>query len=196
MRTPARRKRLVAVVALAALVAAGLLLLLGDGVRQGGPLACVDCASIGDSLPLDVGRDGTTGEAVLLNHGRQDAVLARVTFERLTTGVKILGPLALRLGDKAGPGLAAGLAVGFPPARAQGKARPVRGFVVHPYRSYDEAVELLVGFRPLSEGIHGYRAILIHYHVGGTRYVARYPVSTTVCAPEEKYTGRCPVVDP
>ena len=68
----------------------------------------------------------------------------------------------------------------------------MKGFVVHPYRGYEEAVELLNGFRPARQGVLGYRALFVHYHVGGKRYVARYPMALVVCAPEASYPHSCP----
>lgn len=190
----AGRKPLALLAAIAASVAAavvGVVLARGDGARHGGPLACDGCDEILEGLPLDLGRSGTEGSGVILNRGEDDAVLDAVTYERLTPGLRILDPLALRIGDYAGPGLAAGLVRSYPPRRTRRSARPLRGFVVHPYRNHDDAVELLNGFRPIRRGVFGYRALFIHYHAGGKRYVARYPMALVVCTPEANYR-RCP----
>jgi hypothetical protein len=191
----ARRKRFLLLAALlvaAAGIALGALLARGDGVRRGGPLACSGCYPILEGLPLDLGRAGTEGTAVILNRGDQDAILDAVTYERLTAGLRMLAPLALRVGDYGGPGLVVGLARSFPPKRARGIARPLRGFVVHPYRTRDEAVELLNGFQPLRRGVLGYQELSIHYHVGGRQYVARYPMALVICSPEASYPKSCP----
>jgi hypothetical protein len=169
----------------------GIVLASRNGVRHGGPLSCGGCGTIVEGMPLDTRRAGTEGTVVLLNRGDRDAVLDAVTYDRLTPGLDILGPVALRVGDYPGPGLVAGLARSYPPRRARGITRPLPGFVVHPYRSYDEAVEVLTGFRPLRRGVFGYRALDIHYHVGGRRYVARYPAALVICAPEAKYNASC-----
>src|SRR5204862_7196075 len=167
------RRRLLPPGALAAVaIAIGVEVVLAsrDGVRHGGPLACGGCDAIVEGMPLDTRRAGTEGVLVLMNRGDQDAVLDAITYERLTPGLRILGQLALRVGDFRGPGAVTGLARSYPPSGARGITRPVRGFVVHPYRNYEEAVELLTGFRPLHPGVFGYRALFIHYHVGGTSY--------------------------
>jgi len=181
-------------------VAAGAALAVAVGVvavflasRAGGggegPLGCGGCDYIFTSMAIDVGHPGTNGVPVLLNHGRKDAIIDRVTFDGLTRGLDILGPLALRIRDYVGPGQAAGVIRGYPPAHTRGDARPVPGFVVHPYSKRDEAVELLIGFRPRRAGAFSYRSLAVHYHVGGHGYVARYPISLTICAPFAAYTA-------
>jgi hypothetical protein len=188
-----RRRRLARVAvgaALAAAVPAIAVFITHRGGEGGeGPLGCGGCDYIFTSLPIDIGHPGTNGVPMLLNHGSDDAILDRVTFDGLTRGLEILGPLALRIGDYVGPGQAAGVIRGYPPAHTRGHARPVSGFVVHPYRNRDEAVELLVGFRPRRAGAFSYRSLAVHYHVGGHGYVARYPISLTICAPFAAYTA-------
>ena len=195
VRVRAGRRRLLLLAAplvAATAVVVGVVIVLRDDVRHGGPLACGRCDYIVEGMPLDVHRSGTEGSVVLENRGDRDAVLDAVTYERLTSGLRILGPLALRVGDHKGrASVLTGLARGYPPPQAHAIARPLRGFVVHPYRRYEEAVELLNGFRPLRPGVFGYRALFVHYHVHGQRYVARYPFKLVICAPESKYNGRC-----
>ena len=154
-----------------------------------GPLGCGGCGYIFTSLPIDVGHRGTNGVPILLNRGSEDAILDAVTFDGLTQGLEILGPLALRIGDYVGPGQAAGVIRGYPPPHTRGTARRVAGFAVHPYRNRDEAVELLIGFRPRHAGAFSYRSLRVHYHVGEHGYVARYPISLTICAPFSAYTA-------
>jgi hypothetical protein len=190
----ASRRRRLAFAAAGAALAVGLAVIAIAFLRPGGdrgegPLGCGGCDDIFTSLPIDVGHRGTNGVPILLNHGSEDAILDAVTFVGLTRGLDILGPLALRIGDYAGPGQAAGVIRGYPPPRTRASARPVDGFVVHPYRNRDEAVELLIGFRPRRAGAFSYRSLLVHYHAGGHGYVARYPVSLTICAPFAAYTA-------
>jgi hypothetical protein len=173
----------------AALAVVAVVVARGGGDRGEGPLGCGGCDEIFTSMAIDTGHPGTNGVPVLLNHGTDDAVLDEIRFDGLTRGLEILGPLALRIGDYAGPGLAAGVIRGYPPPHTRGDARPVAGFVVHPYRKRDEAVELLIGFRPRRAGAFSYRSLLIHYHVGGRGYVARYPISLTICSPFAAYTA-------
>jgi hypothetical protein len=187
-----RRRRLTFVAvgaALAAAIAVATIVSRDHGTRGEGPLGCGGCDLIFTSLPIDVGHLGTNGVPVLLNHGSDDAILDRITFDGLMPGLQILGPLALRIGDYVGPGQAAGVIRGYPPAHTRGDARPIAGFVVHPYRNRDEAVELLIGFRPRRAGAFSYRSLRVHYHVGGRVYVAHYPISLTICAPFAAYTA-------
>lgn len=188
-----RRRRLTlvavgAVLVTAVALAAGVFA-WGDRQHGEGPLGCGSCDYIFTSMAIDVGHRGTNGVPILLNHGSEDATLDAVTFDGLTRGLNILGPLALRIGDYVGPGQAAGVIRGYPPSHTRGVARPVAGFVVHPYRNRDEAVELLIGFRPRRAGAFSYRSLLVHYHVGGHGYVALYPISLTICAPFAAYTA-------
>lgn len=188
------RRRRLAFVAVGATFAAAVALIAvfltqTGGAGGEGPLGCRGCDYIFTSLPIDVGHPGTNGVPILLNHGSDDAILDRVTFDGLTRGLEILGPLALRIGDYVGPGQAAGVIRGYPPLHTRGHARPISGFVVHGYHNRDEAVELLIGFRPRRAGAFSYRSLAVHYHVGSHRYVARYPISLTICAPFAAYTA-------
>jgi hypothetical protein len=159
-------------------------------VSRGGPLGCEQCDSVLSGLPVDPEASGTTG-TILENHGNAVAVLDSVSFERRSRDLAILGPLALRAGDYAGPGLI-GIVLGYPPPRTKGVAKAVAGFPVRPSRSANDAVELLVGFRPLRAGKLGYDAVWVHYHVGGKKYLTRYPTALLVCAPAARYSsGRC-----
>ena len=188
---PAGKARLTsaAVVALAAAAALAFALKRSHGIHHGGPLACSGCGTIGSAIPVDIRRSATVGTDVVINRGDKNAVLEGIAFDELTPGVEILGPLALRIGDYRGRGLAAGAILGFPPPLTRGVARPVRGFVVHPHRSRDDDVELLIGLRPRRRGAFHYRSYTLHYHVGHTRYAAPYPSSMTVCAPRTAFDG-------
>lgn len=160
------------------------------GVTRGGPLSCEQCDPVRNGIPADIHASGTTG-AILENHGNEVAVLDSVSFERLSRGLAILGPLALRAGDYPERGLI-GIVLGYPPVRSKGVARSVAGFPVRPYRGAKEAVEVLVGFRPLRAGRLGYDAVWVHYHVGAKKYLTRYPTALLVCAPAARYgSGRC-----
>jgi hypothetical protein len=185
------RRRTSAAAAVAAVVAAtavAVAVLRDGGVREGGPLACTECPLALSSMGMDLGKVGTYGIDILQNRGDETAVLDGVTFQERSRGLQILGPLALRIGDYRGPGgAAAGLIRQFPPPHVGRDARPVAGFPVHPFHRREEAVELLIGFRPRRTGTLRYRSIRVHYHVGGTRYVATFTTALRICAPLSRY---------
>lgn len=177
--------------AIAATIAAVLVVIVSTRdrvVSRGGPLGCEQCDSVLNGIPVDPDASGTTG-TILENHGNTVAVLDGVSFEHRSRGLAILGPLALRAGDYVGPGLI-GIVLGYPPPRTRAVAKPVAGFPVRPSRSANDAVELLVGFRPLRAGRLGYDAVWVHYHVGGKKYLTRYPTALLVCAPAASYSSR------
>ena len=191
-----RRRWSVGAVAAAGLVAAGVVVLAiaergSEEVIRGGPLADPG-ASMGEAALMDVGRVGTYGAETIENHGTETAVLDRVTFVGLTPGLRILGPLVARVRTQPGvPALVTGLVRRFPPPHAGTTLHPLAGFPVRPSRSWRDAVELLIGFRPLREGVLSYRALELHYHVGDRRYLARYPDPLVICAPYSFPLSRC-----
>jgi hypothetical protein len=190
-RSPPLRRRLglwVAASAVAAVAAAILVAFLrAGGVGQGGPLACTECPVVVSGMGMDFGDVGTYGVDFLENRGDETAILDRVSFQERSPGLQIFGPLALRIGDYRGIGGAAGLIRQFPPPHVDGAARSLAGFPVRPYHRPDDAVELLIGFRPLRKGTLTYRAIRVHYHVGGSRYVATFATALRICTPQARY---------
>ncbi len=140
---------------------------------------------------MNVGRRGTNGLTVLENFGTEPAVLDRISFRKRTPGLKILGPLVVRVGDLPGPGLAAGVIDGFPPRVTRGILHRVRGFEVRPHRGRSDAVELIVGFGPTRKGVLSYEGVDVYYHVGKKRYVAFRPDAFAVCAPRSPPPSRC-----
>ena len=191
-----RRRWIVVALAAAGLVAAGVAVLaLEDGghdeVIRGGPLADPG-ASMGEAALMDVGRAGTYGAETIENHGTTTAVLDSLVFVGLTPGLRILGPLVARVRTRPGvPALVTGLVRRFPPPHAGTALHSLAGFPVRPWRSWKDAVELLIGFRPLREGVLSYRGLELHYHVGNRRYVARYPDPLAICAPDSFPLSRC-----
>ena len=159
------------------------------GIASGGPLACPECHT-GASMPMSVGELGTYGAANLDNHGKEPAVLDRVELVDRTRGLRILGPLVFRSGDRPGGGI--GLIRQFPPPGLKGALHPLHGYRVLPYRSFDDDVALLVGVSPLREGKLSYRKLKLYYHVGEERYVATFDMGVRVCAPRSVQLARCP----
>jgi hypothetical protein len=160
-----------------------------EGIVAGGPLACRDCHS-GASMPADVGDLGTYGAADLRNHGEEPAVLDHVEFVELTPGLRILGPLVSRAGDKPGGGV--GLIREFPPRGLKGVLHPLHGYRVLPHRSFADDVQILVGLSPQRRGKLSYRRLKLYYRVGDKRYVATFDMGVRVCAPYRVPAARCP----
>lgn len=175
--------------------AATTVLVLADGsgedVIRGGPLADPG-GTMAEAALMHVGQAGTYGVETIENHGPEVAVLDGVTFVGLTPGLRMLGPLALHVRTQPGlPALVTGLVRRFPPPHEGATLHPVAGFRIRPWRSWQDAVELLIGFRPLRKGVLGYRALELRYHVGDRRYVTTFPDPLTVCAPYSYPLQRC-----
>jgi hypothetical protein len=180
-----------AVAAAAALGAAGVVDIPGggEGITKGGPLACPDCHS-GASMPADIGDVGTYGAADLENHSKEPAILDRVEFVDLTPGLRILGPLVSRAGDRAGGGV--GLIREYPPPGLKGALHPLHGYRVLPFRSPADDVRVLVGVSPLRRGKLSYRQLKLYYRVGSKRYVTTFDMGVRICAPASVPSARCP----
>ncbi len=139
---------------------------------------------------MDVGKLGTYGAATLENHTRKPAILDRVEFVDRTPGLVIRGPLVTRRGDRPAEGV--GLIRAFPPPRLKGALHRLAGYRVLPFRTFADAVDILVGVGPSQEGRQSYRELKLYYHVGKKRYVAVFDMSLRVCAPRSVPLARCP----
>ena len=188
-----RRARALLLGVLAA-VGVGVVLILafsgsGEGIAAGGPLACPDCHS-GASMPMNVGALGTYGAADLQNHGKEPAILDRVEYVDRTAGLRIMGPLVSRAGDRPGEGI--GLIREFPPRVLKGALHPLHGYRVLPFRSFADDVQVLVGVSPLRRGKQSYRRLKLYYRVGSKRYATTFDMGVRVCAPGSIPLVRCP----
>lgn len=161
----------------------------GEGVVEGGPLACPDCHT-GAAMPADIGDLGTYGAADLQNQSDEAAILDRVEFVDLTPGLRILGPFVTRSGDR--PGGEIGLIREFPPPGLKGALHPLHGYRVRPFRGFADNVQILVGISALRRGRLSYRKLKLYYRVGSKRYVATFDMGVRVCAPGSVPSTRCP----
>jgi hypothetical protein len=190
---PRKLRFLVGVVALAVgLGALGIVAFSGGssvGIVAGGPLACSDCHT-GASMPADIGDVGTYGAADLQNQSDEPAILDHVEFVDLTPGLRILGPLVSRAGDRPSGGI--GLIREFPPRSLKGALHPLHGYRVLPYHSFADDVQILVGVSPQRRGKLSYRRLKLFYRVGIKRYVATFDMGVRVCAPSSVPSTRCP----
>jgi hypothetical protein len=64
---------------------------------------------------------------------------------------------------------------------------PVKGVVVPPNRMR----EIVLGLVLPRPGLAAFHGITVLYSSGGTDYKQMYPVSGRLCAPAQKYSGRC-----
>jgi hypothetical protein len=173
---------------------AAILALVGCGSSatvRGGPLA-EHGARMGEAVLMDVGKTGTYGAETLENHGHEDVVLDRIEFLDRTPGLEIIGPLVMHVRTAPGvPALATGMIRQYPPPHEGATLHRVSGFRIAPHRSWKNDVELLIGFRAHRAGVSSYRAFEVRYHVGDTRYVARFPDPLAVCVPRSFPLRRC-----
>ncbi len=111
------------------------------------------------------------------NYGRATAVLDDAVLVDSTGGVDIVGMLAADItgqhhtwsGDDV-----------FPPRHPSGQL-PLQGFEIRPFAA--QAVQVLLGLRLTREGLHGFRAVAILYHVGGRHYRYVFPSGAYACTP-------------
>jgi hypothetical protein len=158
---------------------------------KGGPLA-EPGVRMGEAAAMNLGQSGTYGAETVTNHGRETAVLDSISFVGRSEGLEILGPLVMHVRTKPRtPALVAGLIRRFPPPHRGAVLHPVAGFRIAPHRSWNDDIEILIGFRPHRKGVLYYRALKLHYHVGETRYVATYPDPLAVCVPYSFPLERC-----
>ena len=173
---------------------AAILAVAGCGTSaavRGGPLA-EHGARMGEAVLMDIGKTGTYGAETLANHGHEEVVLDRIGFVDQTPGLEIIGPLVMHVRTTPGvPALATGLIRQYPPSHEGATLHRISGFRIAPHRSWKDDVELLIGFRAHRVGVSSYRAFEVHYHVGGKRYVARFPDPLTVCVPRSYPLRRC-----
>ena len=147
---------------------------------------------MGESAVMDVGKAGTYGAETIRNHGSAPAVLDGVSFVGKSHGLEVIGPLALHVRTQPGlPALVTGLIRQFPPPHEGATLQAVPGYRVAPHRSWRDDAELLIGFRPHRKGVLSYRGFVLHYHVGGRRYVSAYPDPLVICVPRSFPPSRC-----
>jgi hypothetical protein len=158
---------------------------------RGGPLA-EPGFRMGESVLMDVGKAGTYGVETLANHGDEAVVLDRIVFLDLALGLEIIGPLVMHVRTQPGlPALAIGMIRQWPPPHEGATLHPVAGVRISPHRSWEDDVELLIGFRAHRSGVLSYRAFEVHYHAGKKRYIARFPDPLTICVPRSFPLPRC-----
>lgn len=78
------------------------------------------------------------------------------------------------------------------PARPLAERNIVAAKVKQPPGEPEAALDLLLGVRVPHEGVFRSQEIEVTYRVGKRRYVERYPIKITLCAPHARFVSvRC-----
>lgn len=186
---PARRH---SVASLAILAVALLTLGFSCGGRGGdadGPLSGSQPGEVG--IPLEVGKVVTVGYAALFNGGERDATVEKVQLVP-PGGVELVGVRTLLL-PRDGGGIIS--LPDFPPigypTRSLADQGVVAGAKPRPPGEPEPALELILGVRAARPGVFRSDQVEVTYTVGKRRFVERYPVQITLCAPASSYLDRC-----
>jgi len=177
--TPKRRGRFLALsVAVALAVAAtGWLVFLRT---TSGPLAAPRGTSSRIGVPIDVGGRLSVGIESPTYEGNGTLVIDLVVPDLVPDGLAVLGFARIPWGEGG-----VGSARSYPPDGYT--LVPVKGSTV----MHGEAVAIVVGVQPTSEGRFTIPGFTIHYHSGFRRYAAHYQQAVVVCVPEAGISGQC-----
>jgi hypothetical protein len=162
----------------AAVVAAGLWIIRGDGEPSPGPLDSREVSSLG--IGRWVGETFGYGLPIVFNRGNEVAVLDRIELVDPPAGLRVLETQVA--GTRRRGSLAS--TVG-PPEREIGDLHPVRGHRVPPIgtRDGDRGVELVFTLRADEPGRYAFTRIAVAYRVGsGRANTARSCATGWACA--------------
>ncbi|MDQ1567947.1 MAG: hypothetical protein QOF96_2827 [Actinomycetota bacterium] len=141
--------------------------------------------------PIEVGVDYSLGY-LLVNEGKQPAMLERVRVLGVTGPIEVIGVLAAPHPGTRGSMISL---FGFPPEEYP--ARPLSEEHVVPVPtsfgeagSPDQGLQLEVGVRATGAGVGRVRGIEVVYKVGDRRYRIVNPGGGVLCAPASAYVGR------
>jgi hypothetical protein len=160
-----------------------------EGGGADGPLSGSLPGEVG--IPLDVGQVVTVGYAELFNGGKSDATVERVRL--LPSGdVDLVGVQTLLL-PRDGGGIIS--LPDFPPkgypSRSLADQAVVAGAQPRPPGDPEPALELILGVRAGRSGVFRSDRVEVTYTVGKRRFVERFPVKITLCAPAASYLDHC-----
>jgi hypothetical protein len=154
-------------------------------VDVGGPLASPpDATGIAVSVPTAVGERVSFGYLTLRAVPARRLTLERVSLLRVRGGLRLVGSYVQPAGI---PRYAVGLLFGFPPPNAAPNRRPTAGFVLRGRAD----VAVVVGLRTTRPGIAQFRSLRLWYRDGARRYRTDFLFAVRLCAPRERYRGRC-----
>ncbi len=140
-------------------------------------------AIVGGSVYADVGRPFTFSDVVMRNFGDYPIVVDGVSLVESTPGIKIVGLLAARTP----PNWISGDADYPPPFSFP--MRPLKGYVIPPGENAShKSVLVIMGLEVSRNGVSGFSAVRIHYHVGSTRFEYIEAYGLAACAPSSKYS--------
>jgi hypothetical protein len=165
----------VSLLGVALLVAGWWIGVVGERVRDGGPLA-----DDGWYIWFYEARTGTVfseGMQTIINDGSEPSTVRSV---RVTGGEKALEYLGARIGLPGRPNDFHQRMRGFPPKAVPARFQiPADGAVLEPHKSY----MLILGYRVIDEVLARRTSVTVDYEVGGDRYRATYPISVVACPP-------------
>lgn len=132
------------------------------------------------------------GWPVVKNTAAKAAVIERVTLDRPSRGLRLVGVYALPGGEQIGDDPSR---VTWPPRG--GRRLPADGLTVRPARDRKSrapidpnGVNLVLGLRA-ARGDHGMRGVLVDYRVGDRAYRRRLRIGYTMCARRPKGDETC-----
>ncbi len=177
----ARGRRWLWALLVASLTSLGLLIVgwwtgvVGDRVREGGPLA-----DDGWYIWFYEARTGAVfseGMQIIVNEGPAPSTVKSV---RVTGGEQALEYLGARIGLPGRPNDFHQQMKGFPPKAVPARFQvPAEGAVLEPHESY----MLILGYRVVDEVLDRRTSVTVDYEVHGDRYRAVYPTSVVACPP-------------
>jgi hypothetical protein len=172
-----------AIAATLLLVAVALVVWAPWGPRSGGPLALPDDLVTEQKIPADVGEHISYGFPLPENLGSTVAILQQVVVPNVPSGLRFLGA-GVQLAEENGSFL--GSERSFPPDEFV--LHPVSGWRVPPGDRH--GVGLVLGFVAERGGEFVVPEVEVTYQVGRRDYIATYPFSVVVCAPNAP-VGTC-----
>ena len=154
-----------------------------DERTDGGPLVG-EREQYATSLFVEPGKVQPMGWAVIKNTAGEDATVERVTLDRPSKGLELVGVYALpgreQVGDDPGR-------VTWPPRG--GRRLPADGLTVRPARDRrssspldPNAVNLVLGLRPARSGDLRTHGVVVDYRVGDRAFRRRLRIGYTMCA--------------
>jgi hypothetical protein len=185
-----RRVVLALVVLVAAATAVAAIVFTRGSGPSAGPLACRNCGWNGLAFPVDPNVPFTYGLLTIRNESDEDAVLDRVVPLDTTSGLRVVGEVALRTRDNPW-NITASDHHRFPPPNVTDVVRPLRGYRIPPAAAKSDLHEVMLGLAVPGPGEFAFHHLAVEYHVGKKRYRAIYPFGLRVCAPARLHRTDC-----
>ena len=188
------RLRVIGTSLLAAAVGSSVLILASNSLA-GGPIPGDGGHHSEVSFDVAVSSQPWDGQVAVKNSGKTAAVLDGIRLLGRTPGLRLLAAYTHRKSDPFQV-LQAGRR-SWPPGAATRPYRPIKGTRVAPARTLEmgtEYVQVIIRLQaPAKPSTVGYDAVIVRYHVGITKYSARFDQALTLCV---RHKGESRVCDP